>query len=74
MKLGRRTFNVLLVLGIFMLFSWGTRALTWYTNDLQETSGYLAFVHLPIIVISLSIGAYLTYLGIRGRRATRRLP
>ena len=53
-----------------MLFSWITRAYTWYANDLQS-SQYLAFVHLPIIVISLAIGAYLTYLGIKGRRATR---
>jgi hypothetical protein len=29
-------------------------------------------VHLPIIVISLAIGGYLTYLGLKGRRATRR--
>jgi hypothetical protein len=71
MKLSRGASNILLAMGIFMLFSWSTRALTWYTNDLQEASGYLAFVHLPIIVISLAIGAYLTYLGIRGRRATR---
>jgi uncharacterized membrane protein len=71
MKLGRRASNLLLAMGIFMLFSWITRAYTWYANDLQS-SQYLAFVHLPIIVISLAIGAYLTYLGIMGRRATRK--
>lgn len=72
MKLSRRSANILLVMGAFMLFSWITRAFTWYANDLQEQTGYLPFVHLPIIVISLVIGGYLTYLGIKGRRATRR--
>ena len=72
MKLGRRASNLLLAMGIFMLFSWTTRAYTWYANDLQEQPGYLPFVHLPIIVISLAIGGYLTYLGLKGRRATRR--
>lgn len=72
MKLTRRTANILLVMGAFMLFSWITRAFTWYANDLQEQPGYLPFVHLPIIVISLVIGGYLTYLGIKGRRETRR--
>jgi hypothetical protein len=70
MKLGRRASNLLLAMGIFMLFSWITRAYTWYANDLQS-SPYLALVHLPIIVISLAIGAYLTYLGTKGRRANR---
>ncbi len=69
MKLGRRASNLLLGMGIFMLLSWTIRAYTWYANDLQS-SPYLALVHLPIIAISLAIGAYLTYLGIRGRRAT----
>ena len=72
MKLGRRASNLLLAMGIFMLFSWITRAYTWYANDLQEQPGYLPFVHLPIIVISLAIGGYLTYLGLKGRRANRR--
>lgn len=73
MKLTRRTANILLAMGAFMLFSWITRAFTWYANDLQSQAGYLPFVHLPIIVISLAIGGYLTYLGIKGRRATRRV-
>ena len=72
MKLSRRASNLLLGMGLFILFSWLTRAYTWYANDLQEQPGYLAFVHLPIIVISLAIGAHLTYLGLKGRRATRR--
>ena len=72
MKLTRRTSNILLAIGVFMLFSWGTRSYTWYANDLQSQPGYLPFVHLPIILISLVIGVYLSYLGIKGRRATRR--
>ena len=55
-----------------MLFFWLTRAYTWYANDLQEDP-YLALIHLPIVVISLTIGAYLTYLGRKARRATRRI-
>ena len=70
MKLGRRASNLLLAMGIFMLFCWTTRAYTWYANDLQSDP-YLALVHVPIIVISLAIGGYLTYLGLKGRRATR---
>ena len=70
MKLGRRQCNVLLIMGAIMLFFWVTRAFTWYANDLQSDP-YLALVHVPIIVISLAIGVYLTYLGLKGRRATR---
>jgi hypothetical protein len=72
MKLSRRASNLLLAMGVFMLFSWITRAYTWYANDLKAQPGYLPFVHLPIIVISLAIGGYLTYLGLKGRRTTRR--
>jgi hypothetical protein len=71
MKLGRRQCNLLLIMGVVMLFFWVTRAYTWYANDLQSNP-YLALVHVPIIVISLAIGGYLTYLGLKGRRATRR--
>ncbi len=67
MKLSRRQCNVLLTMGVVMLLFWLTRTYTWYANDLQANP-YLAFIHLPIIVISLSIGVYLTYLGLRGRR------
>ena len=74
MKLTRRTSNILLAIGIFMLLSWGTRAFTWYANDLQAQQGYVPFIHLLIILISLAIGVYLTYLGAKGRRATRRTP
>ncbi len=70
MQLSRRASNLLLAAGLFTLLSWITRAYTWYANDLQSNP-YLALVHVPIIVISLAIGGYLTYLGLKGRRATR---
>lgn len=73
MKLTRRTANILLAAGIFMLFSWTTRLYTFLSVDLPQQAGtYLPLVHLPLILISLAIGGYLTYLGVRGRRATRR--
>jgi hypothetical protein len=70
MKLSRLTSNLLLACGITTLFSWTTRAYTWYANDLQSDP-YLALLHFPIIGIFLVIGAYLTYLGVRSRRTIR---
>ena len=70
MKLSRRTSNILLFIGVLMLVLWIPRAFTWYANDLQG-SPYLALIHLPIIPISLGIGGYLFYLGMKGRRASR---
>jgi hypothetical protein len=70
MKLSRRTSNILITMGIVMLIFWIPRAFIWYANDLQG-SPYLALIHLPIIPISLGIGGYLFYLGVKGRRATR---
>ncbi len=72
MKISRGTANILFGMGLVMLFFWLTRAYTWYSNDLQEDF-YLALIHLPIVVISLTIGAYLTYLGRKARRSTRRI-
>ena len=69
MKLSKRQSNFLLAAGLFTLFSWLTRAYTWYANDLQSEP-YLALLHFPIILIFLVIGGYITYLGVRGRRAS----
>jgi len=69
MKLSRRQSNFLLAAGLFTLFSWLTRAYTWYANDLQSEP-YLALLHFPIILVFLVIGGYITYLGVRGRRAS----
>lgn len=70
MKLTRRTATLLLVIGVYMLFTWTTRLYTWYANDLQANP-YAALIHFPIVLISLAIGAYLTYLGVKARRAAR---
>ncbi len=72
MKLTRRTSNVLLGAGIFMLISYVMRAFTWYANDLQSQPGYIPYIHLVLILVMLAIGGYLAYLGVKGRRATRR--
>lgn len=70
MKLSRRTFNILLAIGIYMLLTWGTRSYTWL---LEYQAGVLVApgVHFSLVVIGIAIGAYLTYLGIKGRRATQ---
>jgi hypothetical protein len=71
MKLSRRTFNVLLAIGIYMLLTWGTRVFTFLT-EFREGTLVAPGIHFTLVVIGLSIGVYLTYLGIRGRRAARR--
>ena len=72
MKLTKRSSNILLAAGIFVLFSYITRTMTWYANDLQSQPGYLPYIHLVLILVMLAIGCYLTYLGVRGRKAARR--
>ena len=71
MNLTRRTFNLLLVIGIYMLFTWGTRAFTFYT-EFQSGTLVAPGIHFSLVVIGLLIGIYLSYLGVRGRSATRR--
>jgi len=44
MKLTKQTATLLLVIGVYMLFTWTTRLYTWYANDLQE-SPYAALIH-----------------------------
>ena len=70
MKLSRRTATVLLVIGIYMLLTWGTRVFTFLD---QYRAGTLVApgVHFTLVVIGLAIGVYLAYLGVKGRRATR---
>jgi hypothetical protein len=72
MKLTRRTYNILLAIGIYMLLTWGTRLFTFYL-DLQAGALVAPGVHFSLVVIGLVIGVYLTYLGVKGRRATRRI-
>jgi hypothetical protein len=71
MKISRRIANLLLIIGIYMLLTWGTRLFTFYT---QFTAGTLIApgVHFSLVVIGLAIGVYLSYLGVKARKATRR--
>jgi hypothetical protein len=72
MKLSRRTFNILLAIGIYMLLTWGTRVFTFLT-EFREGTLVAPGVHFTLVVIGISIGVFLTYLGLKGRRATRRV-
>lgn len=74
MRLTRRTSNLLLSIGIFMLFVWSTRFYTFISIDLQQSTGYLPWIHFPLVAVSLAIGFYLTYLGVKGRRASQHDP
>jgi hypothetical protein len=71
MMLSRRTANILLVIGLYMLFIWGTRAFTFY-QQLQQGTMVAPGVHFTLVVIGIIIGIYLSYLGFKGRAATRR--
>ena len=70
MKLSRRNATILLVIGIYMLLTWGTRVFT-FLVEFREGTLVAPAIHFSLVVIGLSIGIYLAYLGIRGRRATR---
>jgi hypothetical protein len=73
MKLTRRTSNILLLIGIYMLLTWGTRVFTFY-SQFQEGTLVAPSVHFSLVVIGLAIGVYLSYLGVKGRRATQHTP
>ena len=70
MKLGRRHATILLVIGIYMLLTWGTRVFT-FLAQLREGTLVAPAIHFSLVAIGLAIGVYLAYLGVRGRRATR---
>ena len=69
MKLSRRNATILLVIGIYMLLTWGTRVFT-FLAEYRAGTLVAPAIHFSLVVIGLAIGVYLTYLGIRGRRAT----
>ena len=69
MKLSRRNATILLVIGIYMLLTWGTRVFTFLTQ-LREGTLVAPAIHFSLVVIGLAIGVYLAYLGIKGRRAS----
>ncbi|MBX6762885.1 MAG: hypothetical protein K6T51_07245 [Rubrobacteraceae bacterium] len=71
MMLSRRTANILLTIGLYTLFVWGTRAFTFY-QQLREGTMVAPAVHFTLVVIGVVIGIYLTYLGFKGRSAAPR--
>ena len=71
MRISRLNSTILLVIGIYMLLTWGTRVFTFLTQ-LREGTLVAPAIHFSLVVIGLAIGIYLAYLGIRGRQATRR--
>ena len=71
MKLSRRTSNILLVIGVYMLLTWGFRVFTWL-EEFRAGTLVAPGVHFSLVVIGLAIGVYLVYLGVKGRRATKR--
>ena len=68
MKLSRRQATILLVIGIYMLLTWGTRVFT-FLAEFRAGTLVAPAIHFSLVVIGLSIGLYLAYLGVRGRRA-----
>jgi hypothetical protein len=69
MKLSRRTSNVLLAIGIYMLLTWGTRVFT-FLSEFRAGTLVAPGIHFSLVIIGLAIGVYLAYLGIKGRRAS----
>ena len=68
-KLSRRDATILLIIGIYMLLTWGTRVFT-FLSQLRAGTLVAPGIHFSLVVIGLAIGVYLLYLGIRGRRAS----
>ncbi len=54
-----------------MLLTWGTRFFTWL-GELQSGTLVMPAVHFSLVALGLTIAVYLIYLGVKGRRATRR--
>jgi hypothetical protein len=67
-KLSRRSATILLVIGIYMLLTWGTRVFT-FLSQLRDGTLVAPAIHFSLVIIGLAIGIYLSYLGIKGRRA-----
>jgi hypothetical protein len=54
-----------------MLLTWGFRVFTWL-EEFRAGTLVAPGVHFSLVVIGLAIGVYLVYLGVKGRRATKR--
>jgi hypothetical protein len=67
MKISRRTANILLAIGVYMLLTWGTRVFT-FLAEFRAGTLVAPVLHFSLVVIGLAIGVYLAYLGIKGRK------
>src|SRR5215207_633910 len=67
MKISRRTANILLAIGVYMLLTWGTRVFT-FLAEFRAGTLVAPALHFLLVVIGLAIGVYLAYLGIKGRK------
>src|SRR5215208_7448050 len=67
MKLSRRTANILLAIGVYMLLTWGTRVFI-FLAEFRAGTLVAPGIHFSLVVIGLAIGIYLAYLGIKGRK------
>jgi hypothetical protein len=67
MKLSRRNATILLVIGIYMLLTWGIRVFT-FLDQFRAGTLVAPGVHFSLVVIGLATGVYLAYLGIKGRK------
>lgn len=68
MKLTRRTATILLAIGVFTLFIWVTRLFV-FIGEFQAGTLPAPAVHLSMVIVYLVIGVYLSYLGMKARRA-----
>ena len=67
MKLSRRSATTLLVIGVYMLLTWGTRIFT-FLAEYRAGTLVAPGIHFSLVVIGLAIGIYLAYLGVKGRK------
>ena len=67
MKISRRTANILLAIGVYMLLTWSTRVFT-FLAEFRAGTLVAPALHFSLVVIGLAIGVYLAYLGIKGRK------
>jgi len=70
MRLGRRTANILLAIAAFLFLVWGTRLFVFF-GELQAGTLPVPAFHFGMVVVNLAIGAYLLYLGLKGRSGLR---
>ena len=55
MKLSRRSANILLAIGVYMLLTWGTRVFT-FLSEFRAGTLVAPAIHFSLVVIGLTIG------------------